>query len=48
MFGDTIRSIFPMFTGTATILFREDIRITTLFLLQLVSRDTRHSCCTVG
>jgi hypothetical protein len=48
MFGDTIRFILPMFTGTATLLFRGDIRITTLFLSLLVSRDTRHSCCTIG
>jgi len=37
-----------MFIGSATLLFREDIRITILFLLYAVSRDTRHSCCTIG
>ena len=37
-----------MFIGSATLLFREDIRITILFLLYAVSRDTSHSCCTIG
>ena len=44
LFGDTVRSVLP----TATLLFREDIRIKFLFRLYAVSRDTRHSCCTIG
>ena len=47
-FGDKIRSILPMFIGTATLLFREDFRFRILFHLYAVSRDTRHSCCTIG
>jgi hypothetical protein len=31
MFGDTFRSILPMFIGNTTFLFREDIRITISF-----------------
>ena len=33
MFGDAIRSTLPMFIGNATLLFREEIRITTFFRL---------------